>query len=601
MKKKLYILAAAVLTLGFTACSLDVDDVTEMSTSNYPASESDAVGLLAGVYYGLTDVNAYPQESFLYYAMLASDDQLGGGGTNDKDMQAFDFITRNGEDQTNDFYESHYSAINRANTLIQALEGDLGISEENTAQYMGEALFMRAFYHYELASMYGNIPLMTEPIGDKPEIGDVRTLWGQILQDLYTAATTMPAKTNYNDGHVDRYVAAAMLGRAWLFYTGMYCNGTDLSSLVSTSYNPLSSVELPNGNTLTKQEVINCLLDCYNNSGYQLLSDYRTLWPYTNRLTVEDYGYTKDQGITWCQDDENGSSNAADKEIMFATKFNKLASWNTTIGYGNGYALHFATRGGQDLIKTFPFGQGWGAGPVAPNLANDWKAAEPNDLRYDATIQLVYELPDYYEEDGTHAPQGYEYGGAGWADFTQETDYFGKKLPAVVCMENCYADGGNDTFCTSMWGKDGILNDSFQTNNWQDLVHIRYADVLLMLSELTEDASYMNQVRRRAGLSDTSYSLANLQNERRWEFATEGTRWNDIRRWHIAATALAKQENQPCYYCGTPTTNTAHNGGYASRYNATAGFLMIPQTQISLGYIDQNAGWSDATSVYGGY
>ncbi len=599
MKKNLYILAAALFTLSFSACSLDVDDLTEMSTANYPASADDAAALLAGVYYGLTDVNAYPQESFLYAAMLASDDQLGGGGTNDKDMQAFDFIARNGEDQTNDFYEAQYSAINRANTLIQALEGDLGLSDEDVDQYMGEALFMRAYYHYELASMYGNIPLMTEPNGEEPRVGTAAELWGQIIQDLYIAATTMPAKTSFNDGHVDRYVAAAMLGRAWLFYTGMYCNGDKLADLISTNYSPLTTVALPNGTTLTKQDVINCLLDCYNNSGYELLSDFQALWPYTNRLTVEDYGYTQGQGLVWCQDDENGSSNAADKEIMFATKFNKLASWNTTIGYGNGYALHFATRGGQDYINTFPFGQGWGAGPVAPNLANDWKAAEPNDIRYEATIQLVYELPDYYNADGTHAAAAYTYGG--WFDFAQETDYFGKKLSAVICMDNCYADGANDTFCTSMWGKDGILNDSFQTNNWQDLVHIRYADVLLMLSELTEDAQYMNQVRRRAGLPDVGYSLAALQNERRWEFATEGIRWNDIRRWHIAATALAKQENQPCYYCGDAITNTAHNGGYAQRYNETAGFFMIPQTQISLGYIEQNAGWIDANAIYQGY
>ncbi len=56
-----------------------------------------------------------------------------------------------------------------------------------------------------------------------------------------------------------------------------------------------------------------------------------------------------------------------------------------------------------------------------------------------------------------------------------------------------------------------------------------------------------------------------------------------------------------CYHSGTATTNTAHNGGYSSRYNATAGFHMIPQTQVSLGYIEQNPGWSDATATYQGW
>ncbi len=599
MKNKLFIFAAALLTLGFTACSLDVEDVTEMSTDNFPSTTEDADATLAGIYYGLNSVNAYPQESFLYYAMLASDDQYGGGGDNDKDMQAFDFITRNGEDQTNDFYEDHYSSINRANTLIKSLES-IDMDEEDRAQYMGEALFMRAFYHYELASMYGNIPLMTEPSGDAPDMSEqtAADLWSQILQDLYTASTTMPAVNNHNNGHVDKYVAEAMLGRAWLFYTGMYCNGESISALTSTTYNPLTSVEMPNGETLTKQMVIDCLKDCYNNSGYSLVSDYRTLWPYTNSLTVEDYCYTKGQGLVWCQDYENGSSNADDTEIMFATKFNKMASWSTTIGYGNGYALHFATRIQASLGDTFPFGTGWGAGPVASNLASDWKSIEPNDPRYEATIQDPHELPDY-EVDGVHAAQGYVFGSNG-DSFVQETDYFGKKIGAIICMENIDGDG-NGTFSTSMWGTDGILNDSFQTNNFNDLIHIRYADVLLMLSELTEDATYMNEVRARVGLSPVSYSLTALQNERRWEFATEGTRWNDIRRWHIAAAALDKQLDQPCYHSGTATTNTAHNGGYSSRYNATAGFHMIPQTQVSLGYIEQNEGWTAADATYQGW
>lgn len=67
---------------------------------------------------------------------------------------------------------------------------------------------------------------------------------------------------------------------------------------------------------------------------------------YTNRCTVEDYNYTKGQGLKWVEDDA-----AVNPESMFAIKFNKLASWQTTIGYANGYALHFGMRGGQVIRK----------------------------------------------------------------------------------------------------------------------------------------------------------------------------------------------------------------------------------------------------------
>ena len=94
-----------------------------------------------------------------------------------------------------------------------------------------------------------------------------------------------------------------------------------------------------------------------------------------------------------------------------------------------------------------------------------------------------------------------------------------------------------------MYGADGWINDNLmQTGSIHDLVLIRFADVLLMQSELKEDVSGINRVRSRAGLEPIgTYSLAALQNERRWELCFEGTRWNDIRRWHIAADALERQ------------------------------------------------------------
>ena len=78
--------------------------------------------------------------------------------------------------------------------------------------------------------------------------------------------------------------------------------------------------------------------------------------------------------------------------------------------------------------------------------------------------------------------------------------------------------------------------ENMQLDNTMDLIMIRLADVYLMHSELTETNTYMNKVRERAGLEPIAYSLENIQKERRYELAFEGVRWNDIRRWGIAAT-----------------------------------------------------------------
>ena len=385
-------------------------------------------------------------------------------------------------------------------------------------------------------------------------------------------------------GHVDKYTAEAMLGRAWLFYTGMYGNGEDIAALTSATYNPLTSVTLADGSTLTKDQVISYIDDCVNNSGYSLASDFRSLWAYTNRCTVNDFEYTAGKGLKWVEDD-----NAVNPESMFAIKFNKLASWNTTIAFANGYALHFGLRGDQDVANTFPFGQGWGAGPVAPNFVNDWASAEPNDMRRDASVYRTDKLTAYNK--------------GGWADFVQETDYYAMKWSPVACKTSNDESGYFKTFENEMYGIDGWTQgaNNQALDNIHDLVLIRFADVLLMQSELKGDATGMNKVRERAGLPAIGYSLQALQNERRWELALEGTRWNDIRRWHIAAAALQKQIGTPIYIAGNPATNKAQNGGYASRYNTSAGFMKIPESQISLSSeLQQNEGWG-ADAEYNGW
>lgn len=594
--KKIFLVAAAAVTMGLASCDIDnVENIGEMSTSEFPKTDGDIEAVLAGVYQNLNETHANPQMSFLYTACLASDDQLGGGGTNDKLMQAEDLLCNYNADMTNQFYADRYKGVARANTLLNVLENASGMAEDVKNKGIAESKFLRAFYYYELASMYGNVPLITSPDQENTAQGDVKVLWGQILQDLRDACDLLPAEKRA-DGRIDKYTAEAMLGRAWLFYTGFYGNGTSTADLVSTAYKPLQSVDLPDGSTLTKQDVITYIDDCVTKSGYSLVSDFRNLWAYTNKLVVDEYPYTAGQGLAWVEND-----NAVNPESMFAVKFNKLASWQTTIGYANGIALHFGVRGGQDYSNTFPFGQGWGAGPVAPNLVNDWKAAEPEDMRLKASVADVNdtnEMPNYTR--------------GGWADFVQETDYYSKKWSPICAVNKGYVSGeeGADPpayiacFETGMypgnWDTSGENN--FQLSNIHDLVLIRFADVLLMQSELKEDVSGINKVRARAGLKPINgYSLAALQNERRWEFACEGIRWNDIRRWHIAAIALAKQENQPVYYCGNPGTNTAHNGGYVARYNATAGFQKMPETQIALGTVKQNDGWSDASSEYAGW
>ena len=52
----------------------------------------------------MASVCANPERSFLYYAQLASDDALGGGGSNDKLMQAMDLLCNYQSDMPRQFW-----------------------------------------------------------------------------------------------------------------------------------------------------------------------------------------------------------------------------------------------------------------------------------------------------------------------------------------------------------------------------------------------------------------------------------------------------------------------------------------------------------------
>jgi hypothetical protein len=145
--------------------------------------------------------------------------------------------------------------------------------------------------------------------------------------------------------------------------------------------------------------------------------------------------------------------------------------------------------------------------------------------------------------------------------------------------------------------------ENFQLDKTNDLILLRLADVYLMHSELTQTTTYLNKVRERAGLpAIATYSLEALQNERRHELAFEGVRWNDIRRWGIAAEVLEAQIGVDCYYKGAAEKTKSFGGGYAARYNKTKGFFPIPESEVALtnDVIKQNEGWG-ADSKYTGW
>lgn len=560
MKKIIFL---SLLVFIFAGCDnfLDSDNLVKKDTSNFPETSQDALDALTGVYSILPSVNVN-QCTFLVSELL-SDDRLGGGAAVDRSWAALDQLKKINDDMFPDFWKKMYQGIFRSNMLLETLDVvKTWEKPELKNQIAAEARFLRAYFYFDLCRMFGSVPLiLTTEALNKPR-ADVHELYAQIAEDLKYAIQTLPDKKyeikDSQLGHATKWAAESLMARVYLFYTGYYKQ---------------DALPLPDGSSVTKEEVVNWLDDCIRNSGHGLVSNFGNLWPYANSATAPDYKFATDNNLRWVGDDQNN-------ETIFSIKYSAMGNHSTSIYYGNQPVLYFSIREQPDYENIFPFGQGWGAGTVSTNLVKDWEISEPNDFRRDASILDI--------NNPAENIKSYKWGASMQI---QETGYWQKKYIAINAHQT-QSDG--TTACVNysclLYGR----TPDFQIDNTQDQVIIRFADVLLMMAELKKDVTYLNLVRERAGLNPLpAFTDQALQNERRWELAFEGLRYYDLLRWGIAGTALEKQNGIKVKNNGIDDIMTM--GNLAQRIQDTGGFMPIPKTQIDLsaGILEQTPGWGN--------
>ena len=625
MKKYiLSLLAVASATTMLTSCNdnLDTDPrVTELTAATFPGKPADVHALNAATYSIMNTMGGGDQSGLLnnpfYWWSLMSDDCYGSGGLQDNVAKSLHHFTTGSANQYEYDFTLLYGGVSRANNQIETID-NVTWTEKNKKerdQLLGEAFFMRGFYTLLLTQLYGDVPLITSTVITDDMEADAsaeEVIYPQILSDFTSAKNLMNTDSGYGvqgDGHANKYAAEAFAARAYMFWAGFYKKAGELKN-GAPAIN-LVEQEGCSGGTLSKEDIVAGLKDIVNSGRYKLLKDFRSLWQYSNSFLLAEakdgvghaYSYIADMDEADCFD-KPGNGNGNPEEI-FQIQFMNASNWSIGGTYGNprmysNYLSCFwglrngATNDNGKRDKTYPFNQGWGQGTPSCNLWDDWTDAENvgsyTDKRKKATlIDLEGELEAYtYEKDDC-----------------EESGYAVKKY-ADVNLDANPAD--NDSWWKQAPGyTSSSLDNPQQGDHFEDYYLMRYADVLLMLTELTGDASYMNVVQRRAGVPETAYSLKAVQNERRWEFALEGLRFNDMRRWSginsgessYAAKALQAQKGKQITCLGKKKSRYMDHMtcSWSKRYNATNGFLPKPQSQITLssGKMKQNPGWDEST------
>ena len=498
MKKNILILG--LFLLGMSSCSLDYENKEAITPDNVWTDKTMINGFLNDIYGRMNP--GWPINA----------------NNTDEGM--------NGPTSLNDFARGNYTVelqgqkldygnIDRINFFLGKLDNEVTVlTEEEKNTLKGQALFWRAWDYFGKVNTVGGVPLIL----DVQDITDVPSLFvsrnstsecmAQIIKDLDEAISYLPdAYEDKEYGRIDKGTAMAFKGRVQLFYA-------------SPMFNP-------------------------NNDATRWEAAYNTNKAALEYLTAHGKGLYKGNFADIWYDEQNC-------EVIMVNQF-----------YYPDHALD------QKNIRPEP---------LTRDAANDNQAilpllmaypkadGTPLELDIDRLSDPAYNqqfMTDFYTNrdprfhatifcPGTIYPctnAQLEGGQRYWnAWYEQEVD--GKiQMNSLIDYQIGTTVGGGMSGYFQKKGLDESLNNASVYQAETDWIEIRFAEVLMNYGECaneigktTEALDVLYQIRERAGIVNTmgNYGItattqADIReayvNERFIEFAYEGKRWNDLRRW----------------------------------------------------------------------
>lgn len=548
------ILSVAAM-FGMSSCAdsfLDVSSKTESNTDNFYKTEGDAWRALLGCYDGWRQVSSNPGVGFYIASTIMGDETYGGTGVGDgRNYQLIDRFDLNESPSDLNVYSGdwkvYYAGVYRCNELITR-DGQIEWKDEaKHSLYMGEARALRAIMYFDMVRLWGNIPLFLEPSSENRAQADPAEVYAHIFDDLRFAIANIPANANVSEsdnGRITKYAAESILARAYLYYVGYYGK--------EPGFTPEGGEPIGN---VTKTEALAAVEDVISSGYFELLPDFKTLWPAASLVPIPNENGWDTEKSTYAGD--------ANKETVLAMKFTPSQDYN-----GNNDSNRWLVMMGmRSSLTKAPYHYGWGACTVTSTYLAKF---ENGDSRLEASVIDI-------AGEGINTLPSFQ---ASYNDWREYTGYTVKKYTPLA-----YGNGNPGT------NPDGTMG--FQECNPQQWTIMRYADVLLMAAELGSPnaASYMHMIRSRAGLGDIAVNQSNIMAERARELAFEGIRYWDLLRQGIDVAADAICASAGTAFDGGRKINVTYN---RNKIIECKGLSQIPEDQLTLsnGVLKQNSGWN---------
>ncbi|PRY89610.1 RagB/SusD family nutrient uptake outer membrane protein [Mongoliibacter ruber] len=442
-----------------------------------------------------------------------------------------------------------YNRLRAANIAIENLsdpkfDNTSGIAD----RLLGEAIFMRAYFHHQLLRNYGSFPIadgMTTLSDDTFE--KKRNTFEEcvdfIINDLDRSAQLLEG-LNLQRGRANEVAALALKSRVLLYAA------SDLHDMPTAS---------------AKSSVI---------SGYE----NKELIGYTSGNRTERWQKAKIAAKA-AMDLQSGNmlnlSEPLDPQAATDIYINNSISRNggeNEMIFGRYYLNSKPEWGGRQGLFNGPNGyNNWAGNTPVSLLVDDYEMMDGS--KFDWNNPEIAAKP--YENRDPRFYGTFLYEGAQWkprSPANQARDPLGQIQTGSYEVTNATGQKvthfGLDTRNSPIEDWNGSYTGYYvrkfvepdpshvDQNTWQEIpwpairvteVVLNYVEACIELGEYEEAKSYLNRIRYRAGMpaitSTGDQLIADYRNERRVEMAFEEQRYYDTRRWMIAPETLGRQAN----------------------------------------------------------
>ncbi len=219
------ILFLFVFTTGCQDDFLERSPIVGVTEDNFYNTGEDAIAAVNAAYAPL-QFELSPAGHFRWFwgDVMSDDTDKGGSGPNDVFIlsQLENFEGPTNSDLLRDEWKANFQGINRANVVLEKVP-PIDMDETLKARVIGEAKFIRAWFNYNLVTVFGDIPLIDHVLApsefDLPRT-PAEQIWDFIITDLNDAIPVLSKRSEYaaaDLGRITQGAAQALLAKAYLW------------------------------------------------------------------------------------------------------------------------------------------------------------------------------------------------------------------------------------------------------------------------------------------------------------------------------------------------------------------------------------------------